>query len=316
MRSSRFIPPASKGFTLLEVLVSVSVLFLMITILASMFDGVTMLVVLRNKEVDLDSQMRVVFDRMAIDFENIVKRDDVNYYLKSDTAESGAPQNYDLTDSLPMANTNDQIAFYSTVPGYVPTSATAQASFSLVGYRLNTNTYRLERYGRNLLWNGATVTTSTGGSSYGDQPVFLPVTFGTTGQWPDVISSSATDPDYEALGPTMFRFEYHYLLKSGALSTVPWDTTAGHTSVRGLQDVIAIGVDVAAIDSRSAKIVSTSTLGSLTTKLSDFNATTMGTPGSIEASWESVLQGNSVAVPALARPGLRVYHRYFYLSAN
>ncbi len=253
---------------------------------------------------------------MAIDLENIVKRDDVNYYLKSDAAESATPQNYDLTSANPMANANDQMAFYSTVPGYLPTATTSQAQFSLVGYRLNTTTNRLERYGRGLYWNGGSVVISSGSSSYGDQPVFLPVVFGATGQWPNAISSSATDQDYEAVGPCIFRFEYYYLLKNGTLTSTPWDTTASHGSVRGLQDVAAIGVAVAAIDSRSLKIVSAPTLASLSAKLSDFSSTSMGNPGALETQWETVIQGNTVPVPALARPGMRVYHRFFYLSSH
>ncbi len=47
------------GFTLVEVLVSMSVLILLMSILAGMFNGVANLVTLRSKEMDLDGQMRV-----------------------------------------------------------------------------------------------------------------------------------------------------------------------------------------------------------------------------------------------------------------
>ena len=130
-----------------------SVLILIMSILGEMFNGTASLVTYHDKAMDADGQMRMLLDRMAIDFENMVKRTDVNYFLKSDLAETTKPQNYDLASSNPMSGgasaVNDQIAFYSAVPGYFSNTAT-QSALSLVGYRLNTNTYRMERYGRGL----------------------------------------------------------------------------------------------------------------------------------------------------------------------
>ncbi len=308
------------GFSLLELLVSMSVLILILGLLDQMFSGTAMLINYHDKTMDVDAQARMLLDRMGIDFSTMVKRTDVNYYLKSDTAESTNPQNYNLTSANPMTAGsglpgNDQIAFYSSVAGYYSSTTTSdESTLSLVGYRLNTTTYQMQRFGRGLFWNGAPGTTSSGSSASGDQPAFLPVTFGATGQWPAAISATTTDADYETLAPGVFRFEYYYLLKSGVLSTIPWDVAAGHTSLNGLQDIAAIGVTIAAIDSKSRLIVSNSTLANLALQMRDYNATTMTTPGAMETQWRAVLQGTSV--PASARPSLHIYHRFFLLNSH
>jgi hypothetical protein len=198
------------------------------------------------------------------------------------------------------------MAFYSEVSGYYLTSGTAQSTLSLVGYRLNPTTYQMERYGKGLYWNGTAAAASS------DQPVYLPILLGT--QWPTVISSTATDSDYQAVGPPIFRFEYYYLLKtkSAALSITPWDTTAGHTSLNGLQDVAAVVVTIAAIDSRSRNIVSNATLASLQSQMSNFSSGM--TPGALETQWQGVFQ--SASLPSVALSSLHIYHRYFYLNTN
>jgi prepilin-type N-terminal cleavage/methylation domain-containing protein len=304
-----------RAFTLIELLVSISVLALVVALLDQMVGQTTLLITEHTKSIDVDSQATLLLDRMAIDFANMVKRTDVNYFLKSDTAETTYPQNFDLVNKNPMSgNASDQIAFYSVVPGYFSTVSTAsQPSLSLVGYRLNTSLHQMQRYGRGLYWNGSSATASTGSSASGDQPAFLPVIFGSANQWPNAISSSPTvsDPDYENIGPPVFRFEYYYLLANGQLSTTPWETP-GHTSLNGLQDVVAIGVTIAAIDTKSRLLVSDPQLNAMAAQMLDFDAGSMSQPGTLEAKWRAVLQ--AAPVPATALQTMHIYHRFFYLN--
>src|SRR5215813_12097224 len=68
-----------------------------------------------------------------------------------------------------------------------------------------------------------------------DTPVvFLPLTIAST--WPSA-ASGGVDSDYEMIAPYVFRFEYYYLLKNGSFSVTPWDSSSGHTTVGGMQDV-------------------------------------------------------------------------------
>ena len=304
--------PFSRGtrpgaFTLVEMLVSISVLALLVGILSQMLDGTSILIRFHNKSIDVDTKAGALLDRMAIDFGGMVKRTDVSYYLKSSVAETTSPQNDIPTGSSSSVNANpmvgnDQMAFYSEVSGYYLTSGTEQSPLSLVAYRLNTTTYEMERFGKGLYWNGAT------GASSSDQPVYLPVTLGA--QWSTVVSPIATDSDYQSVGPPVFRFEYYYLLKDGTLSSTPWE--ASNTSVNGLQDVAAIVVTFAAVDSQSRNIISNTTLASLGSQMNDFSSTM--TPGALEAQWKGVFQAANL--PSTVLSALHVYHRYFYLNTN
>ena len=106
---------------------------------------------LGNKRMDADSQARQLLDRMAIDFDQMLKRTDVSYYVKT------------------LGNTqagNDQIAFFSAVPGYYATSGAQSSAVAcrLSGkfqFRLLRHTTNWSGYGKGLVWNGVSTTRHT-----------------------------------------------------------------------------------------------------------------------------------------------------------
>jgi hypothetical protein len=244
--------------------------------------------------MDADSQARSLFDRMALDLTQIVKRSDVSYYLK--------------TEGTPMPG-NDLAGFYSAVEGYYPTTP---SPVSVVAYRVNSDSSNsaayncLERMGKGLDWNGAS-TTST-------PVVFLPLTIHDT--WPSVASSSAYDESdparrtYETIGPQVFRFEYYYLDKAtGNLVVHPaaWTTL----SAVAIRDATAIVVAIAVVDPKSRVLLSGSQIATLAASLPDY-ASEWG-PGELLARWQSALD----ALPGMPRPAIssvRLYERYFYVS--
>jgi hypothetical protein len=249
--------------------------------------------------MDADAEARPVLDRLAIDIAQMVKRSDIDYFLKS----PASPQMV----SGSVAG-NDQMAFFSQVAGYYPSTG-SQSPVSLVAYRINSDSTsqacnKAERLGKGLLWNGV---------SPGSAPVvFLPLQIASV--WP-ASTNSAPDPqhDYEIVGPTLFRFEYYYLLKNGSFSNTPWDTSAGHSSINGLQDVSAIIVAVAAIDKKSSELISRTQLTALAVNMSDY--TTAMQPGDLLGQWQSAVDANGVTppIPRVALSAIRLYERYFYL---
>lgn len=91
---------SNKAFTLVEMLVSITVLTLIVLLISRLFNSASALITSGNKRMDVDGQARPLLDRMAMDFAQMVKRSDVDYYVKSSSnAQAG----------------NDQIAFYSVV---------------------------------------------------------------------------------------------------------------------------------------------------------------------------------------------------------
>jgi hypothetical protein len=289
---------ASRGFTLVELLVSFGILALLVFFVTSLVNSAATITTLGHKQMDADSQGRQLLDRMTVDFAQMVKRSDVDYYLKS------------------SANTqpgNDQIAFYSTVPGYYPSTG-SQSPVSLVAYRINsvggtTAFNKLERLGKGLVWNGV--------SSTNTPVVFLPITISAT--WP-YATNAAADPSspsaYETIGPQVFRFEYYYLLTNGTFSITPkltaWDTTLSTgANVAGMQSVAAVIADIAVIDSKSKVLLTDAQITTLAASLSNY---TVGmVPGQLRSNWQTYLNGIT-NLPRPAISGIRLYERYFYLS--
>lgn len=276
------------AFTIVELLVSIAVLVVLVLLVSQLFSSAASITTSGNKRMTAEAQLRPLFDRLAVDFSQMIKRPDIDYYLKS-------PSN--------VQTGNDQLAFFSAVSGYYPASG-SQSPISLVGYRINstsssTSFNKLERMSKGLVWNGVSTT---------DTPVvFLPFTIATT--WPSATNGSV-DSDYEMVAPYVFRLEYYYLLKNGSFAVTPWDTSGGHTTVSGMQDIAAISVAIAAIDPKSRVLISDSQLTTLAGRLNDFSASM--TPGELLTHWQTALDGTT----DMSRPSIqsvRIYERSFYL---
>ena len=332
----------TNAFTLAELVVTVGVLVLLVLLFTQLLKSAATVTTLGHKQMDADSQTRQLLDRMAIDFAQMVKRSDVDYYVKS----SAIPPPTGVRNLLWSGN--DRIAFYSTVPGYYPSTG-LQSPVSLVAYRVNAQNH-LERMGKGLVWNAVSTT---------DTPVvFMPIPVASpiplvelpnpapnplpTPAWPNVDNLSVAptpDPNTEVVGSQVFRFEYYYLLKGQAdpttsttyapiLSDIPWDTrinsccaTAGstlccHVAPRGMRDVAAVVVDIAVIDPKSKVLLTDAQIATLTTPgnanfLADYSSGM--TPGQLRTQWQNTVN----AITTLPRPalsGIRFYERYFYLS--
>ena len=297
------------AFTLLELLTAMAVLALLLIVIAKLLDSTAKVAVMGDKKVDADAQARSLLDRMAFDFSKMVKRKDVDYFLKQ-------PGNTQTGNGQKAVN--DQIAFFCELAGYYPSgNSTMQSTVSLAGYRVGADAAspalnRMQRLGKGLLWNGASST---------DAPlVVLPLTIG--GIWPAATSASATDPDYEMVGPHVFRFEYFYLLKgqtpagAQALAPVPsdkpWDSRiSGHVSADGLRDVAAIAVVIGVIDPKSRALISETQLADLIGNMPDYS--NFLAAGDLVAKWQAAV--DSSQIPRAAAAGIRIYQRTFFLDS-
>ena len=301
-----------RAFTLVELMVSVGVLVLLVFLLTQLLNSATIITILGNKRMDADSQARMVFDRMAVDFAHMVKRSDVDYYVKNSAAVPPVPQ----------TNQNDQIAFYSKVPGYYPATG-AQSPLSLVGYRVNSDPNspaynKLERLGKGLVWNGVSTPDN-------DTPsVFLPLTISAT--WPYATNPQLSDPTsrpgYEIIGPQVFRFEYDFLSNKGAF---PGSANGiFNNGLNSWKDVMAIVVCIAVIDPRSKVLLTDADIatlngnsGSITSSFLRDYSHDQSRPGRLPLLWQNTLNGiktlPSGLSPRQSIPGVRIYERFFYL---
>ena len=277
------------GFTLAELLVSVGVLVLIVLLTTQLLNNAATITTLGQKQMDADSQARQLLDRMAVDFAHMVQRSDLDYFAKGTIAPN--------SEGGPMPG-NDQIALYSTVPGYYTLSG-SPSPVSLVAYRVNAQN-KLERMGKGLVWNGVPTADPT-------SVVFLPLKISETWRGATDLSASPTPaPDAEVIGPQIFRFEYSYLLTDGTRSVTP---------PANISSLAAIVVDIAVIDPKSKVLLSDTTVPAQITEVAsqliDYDVATMPNPGDILRTWQGALD----AITNLPRPaisGIRLYERYFY----
>src|SRR5437773_7946380 len=101
------------AFTLAEMLVSIAVLALIVAFVTQLVNSAATISTLGHKRMDADSQARQLFDRMAVDLNQMLTRNDVSYFLK---AADGVATNMTGTSSTGM---NDRMAFFSAGPGYL-----------------------------------------------------------------------------------------------------------------------------------------------------------------------------------------------------
>jgi len=339
----------SGAFTLVELLISVGVLALLILLVSQLMNSATAVTRTGNKHIDTDTQARVILDRMALDFGRMLRRTDIDYYVKAPTGYKNPNAHGNGQKLTTGQQGNDQIAFFSQVPGYYPSGA--QSPVSLVAYRVNSaqttspNYLRLERMGKGLLWNGV--------KNANNDPyplVFLPGQiaaatgpWANNGPWSAAInndnSAKSVDSDYETIGAQVFRFEYFYLLKDGSIKDVPkipptsWDLTQTvSANLNAFSDVEAIAVVIAVIDPASRSLLyDPSTPGdpynrlfNMVSDMADFkNANGKGVGaqkiGDVENNWNLAVQSaastgttnDGSAFPTAAASAIRIYNRYF-----
>jgi len=72
-------PERFSAFTLAELLVTMSVLVLLVFLFTHLLNSAATTMTLGHKRMDADSQARQLLDRMAIDFDQMLRRPDVSY---------------------------------------------------------------------------------------------------------------------------------------------------------------------------------------------------------------------------------------------
>ncbi|MEJ7609363.1 MAG: hypothetical protein WKF37_24590 [Bryobacteraceae bacterium] len=296
-----------------------------------------------SRHIDTDAQARLVLDRIATDVGKMFMRTDVDYYVKAPVGYKNPNAHGNGKKLVTGQQGNDQIAFFSHVPGYYASGA-AQSPISLVAYRINNNDpssesyLRLERMGKGLLWNGADTTNQPPTNVNFTSPiVFLPLLI--NDRWPAATDSSTYNADYQTLGSQVFRLEYYYLLKDGSVTDVPataWDLSkSASANLKAFRDVEAIAFAIAVMDPASRTILYDASkpadpwhcLFSMGSDMADFkNANGNGNAaqkiGDLEKQWNTRLQSASAtgktsdgnSFPPAAASGIRVYNRYVDLK--
>ena len=272
-------------------LVAVAVLSMIIVLVARLYNAASITTSTGTKRMNVNAELRPLFNRLSSDLSKMVLRDDIAAYAKTaDTPQSGGANR----------GQNDILAFYSLVDGFFPTSSTAekkQPQTSLLSYRINTS-YQLERMAKGLAFAG--------------QDTSTPLLFGTANSialnWPNAISATSPDDDFSVISPSTFRFEYYYILKGSGLPSVAQWPSIGQIK---LNEISAIVVAVALTDPKSKTLLSADNLEALSEAMEDYEAS-MGTAG-LTASWQAAIK-STAGIPQTARSSIRVNQWVFRVA--
>ena len=328
---------ASGAFTLTELLVSIVVVVIIVLMATQFMTSTTAVTRNAHKHFDTDTQARTVFDRMALDFAQMLNRTDLDYYIKQRNRYNGHGNGHGWGQGKNGDKGSDQIAFFSAVPGYYPSGYTVgqQSPISLVAYRVTESNpsdpayCRLVRMAKGLGWNALDSNPNSNSTTQPYPIVFLPQTIAGVGRpWVAAINNSnncnnslnnSCDPDYELIGPGVIRFEYFYLLKDGWLTDWPWDrrddqfqnqNTINDPIPIGLSQVEAIGVAIAVIDPAARALIAAVSPTQILDFAGDFpdfkSAHGLGNGakaiGDLENQWKKIVE--STAQTGLSPSGL------------
>ena len=289
----------SSAFTLIELALSIGVLVMLVILIGHLMSGASLAINQSGKRMDSDSQVRIVFDRMANDFGAIIRRQNVDYIFAKQ-------------------NGNDTMYFFSEAAKYFDTSISdsAKSSLALVGYRVNSS-FQLERLSRGLTWDGQVGPSPAPGSmvflTY-PSPGATPFPASTiAGNWAAAVGtgpaySNGTGADYHVIGDQVYRLEVSFLKSNGTIST-------SVTSYNGLQDVAAIIVAVGMLDTTSRVIVAPG--GQITSPVGIPMVTAL--PDAVDGvtplqKWKTLPYLTTSGIPPAAASQLRIYERTFFFS--
>ena len=70
----------TRAFTLVELMVTIGVLVLLVLLTSQLLTSMATVTTLGHKQMGADAQARQLLDRMSLDFAQMVKRSDVDYF--------------------------------------------------------------------------------------------------------------------------------------------------------------------------------------------------------------------------------------------
>lgn len=263
------------AFTILELLVAIAVLAMIVGLLATAMSEASRLTVRGHKQMDLDSDARLVFDRIASDIRRLVPGDDIDAGFVTDDSGNSRP------------------AFFTRVRGVGGTSSSVRP-VSLVGYRLfqagarnvGSPPLQLQRAAVASEWTGSFLTFS---------------------ETPDLRRADGvfafSDPGaFQSLSEQILRFSIRFLVEeedgSYRLQALPPDR---------IESIRAFVIGLAMLDLRSQEILTSDQILSVASAFSN-----PAEGADFLTAWNSILTAPTFpphGVPAGATTGLRVYQR-------
>lgn len=221
---------STKAFSLVEILVAVTILTLLLLLFTRIVGNTSVFMGATQKSLAVDASVRLAIQIMSADFSGAVIRPDVEVLVRK-------------------GNCKDEIYFWSEAPGLLLNSESTQRSvISLIGYRVEYG--KLERYSEQYS---------------GDElhSIFLPERIS------DLISSPK-EQNWQVISEAVFRWEFFFIDRNGKfLETLPLETypilqynasthqttTQTINSIQRFSSIRSMGVWIVGIDPEATTIL-------------------------------------------------------------
>lgn len=281
--------PRCSAASLLELLVAMAALAVIVVMTAQLIERTSDLARSLNQRIASESQVRLLFDRLAVDLARMPRRPDVDY--------SGFKQPANIQTG------NDSLEFYSETNGFYTGAAKLHSSdrsaLSRVRYQTTPQLPGLARHCEMLGWEPER-------EGAWRSMVFIPGSA--------LTHSLAATTNATRIAPDVIRMEYAYLCapvpekgREGPdipLSVSPWAVSAGNS--HGFQAVAAVVVALVVIDPATGALLGSRGCAELVDRFPD-----AADGGDLERTWNTILPG----LPGPARQRVRVFQRVIPMAA-
>jgi type II secretory pathway pseudopilin PulG len=270
---------------MVELLVAIAVLGTLVLFLGQVVALTSRAILINKMKLDSAAQARLFFDRLAMDLAARPHRSDLGMAFYKNGSAGSTP------------GTNDQIQFYSSVDAY---SGTRQVAW--INYEIATaasTPYQLVRGANGNYWTSAS----------GSQPLvywMANATASSTSLTPPLASSS----NDVVLAGGIFRLEISFVTTTtGALTNAPTMSTS--TTPTSYENVSALVVSVAVLDSRNLALLTSTQLAALS---GDFQDNAEGDAPLVDWQSQMATTGFASGLPRQAVQNIRLYQRTFDLN--
>ncbi len=299
------------GFTLVELMVSISVLAILGGLVAQLMSSASRLTSSSKQSSDCDTEARYALSQISSDIARRVRRPDVDAFVGK-------------------ADGNDKLFLFSEVAGYAPAlDANSRSTVSLVGYRIKTvqkgigtqTGLELQRYARALPWIATDSNKSLPFITLsGTPPVPSPASTlagtngkGSGGSFPSVLADdTAEDVYFQPLAQNVVRLEVSLLKKWEGTNEAKLLTDAEiptELSKNGFSNITAIIITIAVLDSQNALKVTQADIDNLGLENTDPASTTKYPLD----KWNEKFKEKMTSLPKPLVNGIHFYQRVISL---
>ena len=324
------IKPRARAFTILELLVAMSVLVVIIAIMSQVMAMTGQAINAAKKQLDLETQSRIILDRIGRDLSNMVVTPGVTPLVINNTGDSASGSNNDGLAVITIGRPRDR----SSLTDSAVSVLSSDVRMAVMGYRVISAPDPRSPQGNVPTVNrgDGTITWPANGIVRDDIQAKSDLGKAMTAAAADLSTAGTSMLAFEPMGQGIFRLEICYLLDDGTVvSTPPRDVNfpsqAGNTYALALSKatsadsdkrfVKALIVAIAGIDSKTEGLLNAAQLTSLANVLP--NPANGQTP--LQAwdftSPEATDLLSKLAAPNFPHPvlsSLRAYQRYYYLQ--